>query len=97
MLSIPATDSKYRNYTTSTNSYHFRWDFIQKCSRLAASNGCLELAKDVINVLVEFSIKPYDIGEAFVIDAIASNKIELTMELVKHWSVLRNDLVRRFP
>ena len=72
----------------------FRWDFIQKCSRLTASNGCLEMAKDVVNVLVEFSVKPYDIGEVFVIDAISTNRIELTLGLVKHWSVIRNDLVR---
>ena len=51
------------------------------------------MAKDVVNVLVEFSVKPYDIGEVFVIDACATNRIELTLGLVKHWSVIRNDLV----
>ena len=51
-----------------------RWDFIQRVSRLVASTGNVEIGKDVVTVLAEFSVKSYDIGELFAIDAIAANR-----------------------
>ena len=85
-----------RSYTTDTSknvSFVTRWDFIQKCAKIVASTGNLSLLKDVLTVLLEVSVKPYEIGEAFAIEAIAAQRSELTVGLLKHWSIIRNEHV----
>jgi len=94
---ILTSDNEYiRSYLTDKTkpiSFLTRWDFIQRVSRLVASTGNVEIGKDVVTVLAEFSVKSYDIGELFAIDAIAANRVELTLGLIKHWQVIRSELI----
>lgn len=65
------------------------WDFVKRCAKLITSTGNLPVLKDTIEVLVEAAVKPIEIAEVFALETVAAKRVELTLGLLNHWTVLR--------
>ena len=69
------------------------WDFVKQCAKAAAGTGNVDVMKIVINIFMEKSSKPSEIGEIFSLETISTGKASMVTSLLQHWASTRSPFV----
>lgn len=69
------------------------WDFFKRCARAAAATSSHEVVINVMEIFLENSARPLEVGEIFALEAVAHGKRNLVSHILDFWLIHRNSFV----